>query len=119
MNTVKEMFENECYELYKINWMLRHRYTLTDFVDRLKDNAEMTVDRDGMMAATDGQSARALIDSAYTTFEDGNSFDREIWACKDEFLQSEFLDYDYMMHLFESVDNNKALINYYKKEILK
>lgn len=118
MNTTKEMFENECYELYKINWMLRHRYTLTDFVDRLKDNAEMTVDEDGMMAATDGQSARTLIGSAYTTFEDGNGFDGEIWACKDEFLQSEFLDYGYMMHLFESVDNNKALIDYYEKEMI-
>lgn len=118
MSTVKEMFENECYELYKIDWLLRHRYTLTDLVDRLKDNAEMIVDEDGMMSATDGQSARALIGSAYIDFEDGNGFDGEIWACQDEFLQSEFLDYDYMMHLFKSVDNNKALINYYEKEII-
>lgn len=118
MSTTKEMFENECYELYKIDWMLRHRYTLTDLVDQLKDNAEMTVDEDGMMSATDGQSARALICSAYTTFEDENGFDGEIWTCKDEFLQSEFLDYGYMMHLFESVDNNKALIDYYEKETI-
>ena len=118
MSTIKEMFENECYELYKIDWMLRHRYTLTDLVNRLKDNAELTVDEDGMMSATDGQSARVLIGSSYTTFEDENGFDGEIWACKDEFLQSEFLDYDYMMHLFESIDNHKALIDYYKKEII-
>lgn len=53
MSTTKEMFENECYELYKIDWMLRHRYTLTDLVDQLKDIAEMTVDEDRFRACED------------------------------------------------------------------
>lgn len=111
----EEFFEEKCYELYKLDWMLHHDYTLTDLLDRMKDNAEMDVDDDAMSSATDGQSARTLIGASYSEVEDEGFDGGEIWACMEEFLQSEFLDKDYMMHLFSLTNNKKMLTDTYEK----
>lgn len=73
------------YEKYKLDWLLKHGYTLTDLVHELEMLQEENPD-----------------DSVWQLFIDweyGFGFSSEIWACYQEFLDNEYQDNGYMRQL--------------------
>ena len=75
-------FAKYAYEKYKLDWMISHSYTLYDLAIVLEYM------RDEM--------PHEKISSILREWEDHEGFDGEIWACFDEFFETEYQDADYM-----------------------
>ena len=73
------------YEKYKLDWLLKHGYTLTDLINELDKMQEEN---------PDDSVSQLFIDWEY-----GFGFGSEIWACYEEFLDNEYLDMGYMRQL--------------------
>ena len=73
------------YEKYKLDWLLKHGYTLTDLINEL----------DKMQEENPDDSVSQL----FNDWEYGFGFGSEIWVCYKEFLDNEYLDMGYMRHL--------------------
>lgn len=113
----KNAFKRECYEAYKLRWMIAHGNTLQEFVDTLGDIAAESVEEDVMCAVTG--SARSFIDDAHDAFVADVGFCGSLWADFDEFMQAEFRDPGYMMGLIGLMDNSKKMWNFYCEHFLK
>lgn len=112
----KEEFENKCYEMYKLNWMISHGWTLKEAFGTLANLAAETVETDPTeMSATDSESTLKLFDDTRTAFLDEAGFCGELWVCKDEFLNTEFLDRDYMYSLFKLTSCGSGMKAFYDK----
>lgn len=72
------------YEKYKLDWMLRHGYTLEDLVRSLSDCME-EVNEDFVVV--------------FDIWESDYGFGSEIWVCFDEFIDNEYQDKGYMKQL--------------------
>ena len=72
------------YEKYKLDWMLRHGYTLENLVGSLSDCME-DVNEDFV--------------AVFDIWESDYGFGSEIWACFDEFIDNEYQDKGYMTQL--------------------
>lgn len=70
------------YERYKLDWMIQHKFTLNDLMHEL----------DLMQEEEDATAVSSL----YRDWEYGFGFGSEIWASYEEFMDSEFLDGEYM-----------------------
>lgn len=114
----KSVFEKKCYEAYKLRWMIAHGETLNELLDTLGDIAAESVEENMMSVATDGDSARALMDSAHDTFIADTGFCGSLWVCLDEFLQAEFQDPSYMMSLIELMDNHEEMWRFYREHYI-
>lgn len=79
---VDEVFA-KAYERYKLQWMLDHNHTLSELLDILQSCMDETGD----------------INNAFNTFECDTGFRSELWACEDEFLETEWENDDYMQRL--------------------
>ena len=75
-------FAKYAYEKYKLDWMISHSYTLYDLAVTLEYM------RDEM--------PHEKISTILSEWEDHEGFDGEIWACFDEFFETEYRDADYM-----------------------
>lgn len=72
------------YEKYKMEWMIEHGITMNEFI-RVLDNYRTEREQDG----AEFNSIEDVLDN----FEaDSNGFDGEIWACYDEWEDSEFFE---------------------------
>lgn len=93
----KSQFENLCYDLYKIEWLSEHiskeclRETVKDYY------------RDLPFEDPDYSLEDYLADNAF--------YNKQCYACKDEFLENEFQDPEYMQELL----SEQGLINEYEK----
>ena len=74
------------YEKYKLDWLMKHGYTLTDLIDKLD---ELKAD------CEDNISVELLFD----VWEKDYGFSSEIWVCYQEFIDNEYLDAGYMKQL--------------------
>ncbi len=72
------------YEKYKLDWMLRHGYTLEDLVSELSDCME---------------EANEDLVVVFDVWQSDYGFGSEIWACFDEFIDNEYQDSGYMKQL--------------------
>lgn len=72
------------YEKYKLDWMLKHGYTLTDLMDELNSMQEESED---------------TVSQLFIDWEYGFGFRGEIWACFNEFIDNEYQDKGYMKQL--------------------
>ena len=72
------------YEKYKLDWMLRHGYTLADLVRELSDYME---------------EANEDLVVVFDIWESDYGFRSEIWVCFDEFIDNEYQDKGYMKQL--------------------
>lgn len=86
------------YEKYRIHWMLSHGYSLTELFHELELVQEENPDYS--------------IDALFAHWEYGYGFRGEVWACYDEFMESEYLDEEYMKSLlsefeYEMYSNSK------------
>lgn len=71
------------YEKYKMEWMIEHGITMNEFI-RVLDNYRTEREQDG--------DEFNSIEDVLNNFEDDGSFDGEIWACYDEWEDSEFFE---------------------------
>ena len=86
------------YERYKLDWLLKHGYTLTDLMNELDKCQEENPDDS--------------VSQLFVDWEYGFGFGGEVWACYQEFLENEYQDILYMMHLLsveESVEYRKDI----------
>lgn len=85
------------YEKYKLDWMLRHGYTLTQLIEELAYYME---------------EANDDLETVYDVWEYDYGFGSEIWVCFDEFIVNEYQDKHYMKQLL-----TKAEYDEYRKEV--
>lgn len=71
------------YEKYKMEWMLAHGITMSEFI-RVLDNYRSECEQDG--------DEFNSIEDVLNNFEDDGSFGGEIWACYDEWEENEFFE---------------------------
>ena len=82
------------YEKYKLDWLLKHSYTLVDLLNELDSLQE---------DAEEGTSVSQL----FTDWEYGFGFGSEIWVCYQEFIDNEYLDMGYMKQLLNCEEYEK------------
>lgn len=87
MNDTKGIREHS-YELYKLDWMASHGYTLQDVADALATLAGFGVPQDELL----------------NEFEQDGFDGGEIYASFDEFVDNEYKDMDYMRSLLSRED---------------
>lgn len=105
----KEDFESRCYEAYKLDWMISHGYSLRDYL-----NAIIQEDEEARAA---GDYPEGDTDKIFETLNDSfeeRGFGGSLWACKDEFLESEFQDEAYMEHLFSVMPKSKEMEEFWR-----
>lgn len=78
------------YEKYRLDWMIRHNHTLTELMEFME------------VAQLDAPTAFARVLFSY--WESNCGFDGELWACYDEFMQTEFLNVAYMENILTNTE---------------
>lgn len=68
------------YEKYKLDWLMRHGYSLTDLI------REVNSLQDEFISTK----------QAYLAFVNEYGFNGEIWSCYNEFLDNEYKDKEYI-----------------------
>lgn len=111
----KEDFENACYEAYKLRWMLAHGNTMSEFLGSVTELAGEAIEEDLFTMPTNHTELKELIDDSEEHFTDDIGFGGSLWACKDEFLNTEFTDVNYMHCLFDMMDNGYEMKSFYDK----
>ena len=71
------------YEKYKLDWLMKHGYTLTDLMSELESIRDDT----------------DPINLLFVFWEEEYGFGSEIWVCFDEFIDNEYQDKGYMKQL--------------------
>ena len=106
----KEEFENKCYAAYQLDWMISHGYSIDDFYNAIRasvvDQVAEGYDMD------DSRSAENAMQCAIEEFHDAG-FGGTLWACKDEFLSTEYLNLGYMFSLFEHMQDTETMKSLY------
>lgn len=80
--------KQRAYEAYKLDWMIKHQYTLADLIKELQSCIE-EVDED---EAID-------LNEIFENWEFDFGFHSEIWACYEEFCENEYQDKEYIKQL--------------------
>lgn len=86
-NAETKDFQEECYRLYQLDWMMAHGKSVADLgiaVLRNLDGGPIDANREA---------------DEFAIWERESGFGGEIWACLDEFLDAEYKDRDYMLRL--------------------
>lgn len=85
----KISFKKKCYELYQLDWMMSHGYSLQSIFKILKkiccDESEFTEELNSIEKYLDEQG-----------------FNGEIFACEQEFYDNEYQDKDFMKNLLSA-----------------
>ena len=87
----QEQLENKSYELYKLRWLMEHKITLEDIENQLHFDLECF-----NSSLNESEYYENIIDTLIEELTNG-----VIYACKDEFLNNEFRDKQYMMELLK------------------
>ena len=114
----KSVFEQKCYEAYKLRWMLAHGETLKELLHTIGDIAAESTEEHAMVAATSENSAKALLSEAHNTFIMETGFDGSLWVYLEEFLQTEFQDPGYMMGLIDLMDDHEEMWKFYREHYI-
>lgn len=98
MDTDVKIFEKRCYELYQLDWMKTHGYSLQDAFNVLREGyAEGCMSRD-INGGTCCDDDFDVIEKYFA--EQG--FNGELYNCFDEFIECDFKDELYMKYLLDS-----------------
>ena len=100
----KENFLSDCYEMYRLDWMFTHGVSIADYIETVAEMASMRIDDDIFAIPSNGEEAKELVLDAADSAE-GFGFYGTAWACQNEFLESEFLDREYMHNLFSRLNS--------------
>lgn len=111
----REVFEQKCYEAYQLNWMINHSYSVNDLLARIGNIAAENTGEDSPASSMYNYSVDALLQQAAMTFIYDVGFDGNMWVCKEEFINSEFKDPEYMKFLTSMMPHGKDMFNFYLK----
>lgn len=78
------------YAKYQLDWMIAHGHSITELLRELE-----------LMRQEDPE--RSIL-AMFEDWEYGFGFSGEVWACYDEFLETEYLDEAYMKHLLTETE---------------
>lgn len=92
------MISKLCYELYKVDWKRNHMITAEREMDSIKDYYEGLVDWNPVLYT-------------YDDYIEEFGYDGELYVCYEEFLETEYLEDDYICGL---LDNEQLIAMYYK-----
>lgn len=93
--------KRRAYEKYKLDWMIRHGYSLRDLMEELA-----TVQyRD----PEDSDQITEPVDKIFEAWEAEFGFNGELWVCYEEFLQAEYRDAGYMKRLLTKAEYQEYL----------
>lgn len=107
----KEEFYDRCYQAYQLDWMISHGYSIDDFYDAIKVSVVDQV-AEGYNIDSSSRAENAM-QCAVEEFHDAGFGSGTLWACKDEFLDNEYLDMAYMKSLFEHMCNTEMMKRLY------
>lgn len=114
----KEEFECKCYEAYKLDWMLSHGATLSEIYKIMTEIAAEVIDDELMEVPKTTDETRTLISHTNEVAKDSLlndvGFKGSMWACKDEFLETEFTDAEYMRSLFSRMLDHYSMLKFYE-----
>ncbi len=99
--TDSEVFAEKCYHAYQLHWMLQHGYSLNDLFEAQCNNLSELYDPEDDL---DTMMENARDDIIFNTGIKGG----EIFACEEEFYETEYLNEDYMSILLRIVDPGTA-----------
>lgn len=107
MKQEKNEFEKACYDAYRTLWLLRHGLSVTELMRRLTDHAVVELREMPIEDQSNETHVRAFMDSLADClwtdcFETGCVYKNE-----DSFLSGEYLDPEYMEHLFAFMPGDK------------
>lgn len=106
----KEQFENKCYEAYQLDWMISHGYSLSDYRKLLSELASECIEEETIeKLPTNAEETENLFDAAEEMFQDEGFGSGSLFACKEEFLNAEYLDAGYMYGLLSVMFDGKIL----------
>ena len=111
----QENFTNRCYDAYCLDWMISHGLSVNSIFDVIRECFKEMAENDD----ADLQDMNTAVDAADDyLFERGFKNDC-IYACKNEFMDIEFMDESYMRGLFKAMGNyNELLKQYHEIKVL-
>ena len=117
MNKDKEQLRNCCYEAYKLDWMLSHGFTLQDLKEIFTGLAAEEVEEDPLSVPTDGASVTDLAERLEDRFLSGDGFGSGmVYVCREEFLQTEYHDKEYMERLFSRMPKPEEMMKLWEED---
>lgn len=99
------MISKLCYELYKVDWKRNHMITADREMDSIKDYY-------AFLMAEDDEDVNVFT-YTYNDYLEEFGYDGELYVCYEEFLETEYLEDDYICGLLKS----EKLIAMYHKDI--
>ncbi len=108
----EEQMKRRLYDLYQLDWMMTHSYSLTDLMRGVGSEA---VYHDEHIFDTEQDGMHADVEGIFVEWEGDVGFPGGcIYACFDEFCGAELTMPDYIQGLLD-VANNDDLTEAYKK----
>lgn len=112
------MFEDQCYEMYRLYWMISHGETIQSYLSAIGEIAGTAVEEDPSIAPTNDAEVQNFLDAVEDSFECEHGFHGSLWSSKAEFLQCEFRDAYFMDTLFRLSDDYTKLWRFYQAHYL-
>ena len=100
------------YELYQLDWLMSHGYSLLDVVRGMAIEA---IEADRLDEGTD--SIPEMVDLGISAWMESVGFGGACWACYDEFFDYEYQDSSYIKSLIKRQPRDAAiLLSLYKDD---
>ena len=111
----KRAFEHQCYEIYRLYWMLSSEKPLKELTDAIHVLAAELVGIDPVSAMTAGDSARRLTEEEKQAFIRDHGFCGVFSASEEEFLSKEFRDPGYIKTMLSVRNNGDEMWKFYQE----
>lgn len=111
----KRAFEHQCYEIYRLYWMLSSEKPLKELTDAIHVLAAELVGIDPVSAMTAGDSARRLTEEEKQAFIHDHGFCGVFSASEEEFLSKEFRDPGYIKTMLSVRSNGAEMWKFYQE----
>lgn len=98
------------YKLYQLDWMQREGYGIENIIKEIENQSLVNKAFDF--------SDDASIFGIFKQWESDNGFGGELYACYKEFLNTEYLEYDYMIDLLMKRPDGKELVGIYLRDMI-
>lgn len=109
----EEQMNRRLYDLYQLDWMMTHGYSLTDLMRGMNSEA---VDHDEYIFDTEQDGMHADIERIFSEWECFEGFPGGcIYVCFDEFCGAELTDIGYIKGLLDRVPWEEGLRDAYNQ----
>lgn len=111
----KKQFQRKCYEAYQLQWMINHGASLSEFLKTITDTAcETMTDNCNHIVISSEEELNNIITESRNSFDD-IGFYGCLFACEEEFLETEFIDAEYMANLLSCMQDSETCEKLYTK----